>query len=316
MSLFKRNIRRTITFCVHLCFLSAAAQGWDTHWIHHPGAADGEQVWFRRTFTDNCQAITEAYVKVASGGRFMLFVNGYNASTDILTPDGGQPSDTLRTVTYDVTHLLRPDTNVVAVWYAPTESRLSDRRQLSLTFYGRTSDGTEGQFAHVTDSTWMCRTNGCCTRQDGGETVDATAWTPDWNTAGGSPMGWQWAEADEADGSHASDDIQPARTSWRTARIRPYSLTTTDGTTMAYGCGRRFYGQVRVTLRGMRRGDRISVDGLEYVCAGRDDEQACRRFTAIECGAVTISGERLKPENITNVEGIAIQPYVPNGWIH
>ena len=83
-----------------------------------PGAGPCSQVWFRRAFTVARPPLS-ARVTIASAGRYELFVNGYNVTTDVLAPSAGPPGDTIRVMTYEVGRFLRPDTNVVAVWYSP-----------------------------------------------------------------------------------------------------------------------------------------------------------------------------------------------------
>lgn len=294
------------------------AQDWNMHWIRHPGATEGEQIWFRRTFTDcgNCAdrhtaEASRAQIEMASNGRFVLFVNGYNVSTDILVPDGGQASDTIRIMKYDVSRFLRPDTNVVAVWYSPCGNArgANDGRQLSLAFHG-------SGFSHVSDGTWLCRTNGCRTEDGGGETVDASQWQADWNATDFSVTGWQGAVASDNGCRSVVTEVPPLHSACRTSRIYQYFLTAEDGSKFTYDCGSEFLGQVRVTLRGMRRGDRISIGGLQYVCSGETDEQACRRFTSTPCGRIAVSGDSLTRDNIMSVEGISIKPYFHNSWMY
>ena len=70
-----------------------------------------------------------------------------------------------------------------------------------------------------------------------------------------------------------------------------------------------FYGFTRVTLRDCKRGQRISINGLQYTCNGEMDEQAFGRFAPGFCRKVLISGDRnFKKEQIQNVEAIAIEP--------
>lgn len=70
-----------------------------------------------------------------------------------------------------------------------------------------------------------------------------------------------------------------------------------------------FYGFTRVTLRDCKRGQHISINGLQYTCNGEMDEQAFGRFVPGFYRKVLISGDRnFKKEQIQNVEAIAIEP--------
>lgn len=351
--LYSENSYGTMSFCVHpynrltappsflrtflaaamllICCAGSAASDWNMHWIHHPGAADDEQVWFRRTFT-GCGKPGRALIEVASAGRFVLYVNGYNVSTDVLVPDDGTPAGAIRIMRYEVTRFLRPDTNVVAVWYSPRgdgraaaagggAQGVADGKQLSLSFYGsrrKERGGTGGtDFAYVTDGTWLCRTNGCRTAPDGCETDDGTGWRDGWNAADGGMAGWLPADITADYRPSQLTEVPPLHTACRITGVFPYFLSSAMRRCLVYECGRRFYGMVRVTLRGMRRGDVISIGGLRYVCSGDTDEQACRRFTAAECGTVMIEGgPRLSAENIMSVEGLCIGPYFHGSWMY
>lgn len=336
------------------------------HWIHHPGAAPDEQVWFRRTFTGHGRP-RQAAIEVASSGHIIVYVNGYNVSTDMPvdgcndrtescgdTTEGtetGMPDSTVRVTRYDVTRFMRPDTNVVAVWYSPaagiSTGPQTDHKQLSLTFFGKygTAVGIPGSrkdegngrgigFCHTTDATWLCRTNGCRTgRSDGNETTDGSQWRADWNATDFSVTGWTGAAVTKDYSRSVLTEVPPLHTAWHTTAILAYRYAGENNGGLTYECDGTFRGMVRVTLRGMLRGDVISIGGLQYVCSGETDEQACRRFTTTTCGQVTIgwrpavnvrnlangrpsAARRLTPDNIMNVEGIRIEPYFHSSWLY
>ena len=78
---------------------------------------------------------------------------------------------------------------------------------------------------------------------------------------------------------------------------------------LAVGCGATFNGWVRVTLQKMKAGDELIINGLTYTCNGKDDEQACRRFTAGPSGYIVITGPSyFNRDNIVAVEAIELLP--------
>ena len=64
---------------------------------------------------------------------------------------------------------------------------------------------------------------------------------------------------------------------------------------------------IRVTLRGCRRGERISIGDLHYVCTGEIDEQAFTRFTPTSSNTIIISGDsHFRSEQVQEVESICL----------
>lgn len=318
------NRRVLLAFCLWIVAWSAsvsAAYGgdWNMHWIHHPAALAGDQVWFRRTFTAEGRPAW-AHIDIASDGVFVLYVNGYNVSVDVPVPYGGVEAGGVRLISYDVSRFLRPDTNVVAVWYSPCAGGLepgkATGKQLSVVFYGGGRLGCDGEpdseyaedaFSYATDETWLCATNGCKIAPDGGEIVDGRALENAWNGRDYSILYWQRAAATNPLTRSPIVETRLPYAAPRVTHIYSYGMTDADDDGLVYPAPCAFRGQVRVTLRGMCRGDTLSVGGLRYICSGATDEQACRRFTEADCGQVRIScSGPLSSDNIMSVEGIAI----------
>lgn len=64
---------------------------------------------------------------------------------------------------------------------------------------------------------------------------------------------------------------------------------------------------IRVTLRGCRRGERISIGNLHYVCTGEIDEQAFARFTPTSSNTIIISGDsHFRSEQVQEVESVCL----------
>ena len=64
---------------------------------------------------------------------------------------------------------------------------------------------------------------------------------------------------------------------------------------------------IRITLRGCRRGERISIGNLHYVCTGEIDEQAFARFTPTSSNTIIITGDsHFQSEQVQEVESICL----------
>lgn len=304
-------VKRLILTAITALALSASAQDWGLNWISCPTAGPTDQIWFRRPFVIK-QRPDAARLTIACSGRFDLFVNGYNVSTDVLMPGSYEPSDTVRLMTFEVGRYLRPDTNVVAVWYSPARPT---RKQIALTLNGSGFAGSD--LAVTTDRTWLCRPANARTETDGSETIDDNAYVDYWNRKEVSPLGWQFAE--EPTGLPPSPLaivplIYHAR---RICRITRYTFLDDYGHDLAYYFGHNFDGWVRVTLRGMNSGDTLRINGLTYVCSGRTDEQACRQFTSAPASLAVINGpEGFSRENVANIEAIDIETYLHTGYLY
>ena len=318
-------MRTFIAIATLAAALGAAAQDWGLRWIACPGAGPCSQVWFRRAFTVARPPLS-ARVTIASAGRYELFVNGYNVTTDVLAPSAGPPGDTIRVMTYEVGRFLRPDTNVVAVWYSPLAPT---RKQLSLSLCAPARGGDA--IALHADGAWLCRPAGAETAlpcpggmaqpspyfQLSAETVDDNLSLPGWNLPGAPVVGWLHAAEQYGLPPQPLAVVRPPYAARRIASIRSYTFLDDHGSTLVYHFGRRFDGWVRLTLRGMHRGDTLRVNGLTYICSGRTDEQACRRFTSAASSIAVVSGpEHFSRKNVMSVEAIDIETYTHRSLLY
>ena len=93
----------------------------------------------------------------------------------------------------------------------------------------------------------------------------------------------------------------------RVRRIISPRFSDRSDHSVTYDFSPGFYGFVRVTLRGCRRGEHIYINGMEYICSGEMDEQAYCRFSAIYMRRVTITGDRhFNPEQVQEVEAVCL----------
>lgn len=278
-----------------------------------PSPNDSSCLWFRRTFVtaNYTERPVRASVCIVSASRFVLYVNGRNVSTSLYSNASGANAAAPVSTTYDVTRFLRPDSNTVAVLACPIYAYdgLVSSPKIAISLYGTTATGNP--FASSSADGWLCHAASTVISagnelEDGrsdalppshGDMVMAQ-WQPveiippstyypqtfySYNSLsaesifGHTPLGYNTLTDNSAYTRH-------------TLLPRFFDI---DGSTVTYDFSPGFYGLVRVTFRGCRRGERIHIGNhLAYICSGEMDEQAYCRFSPIFARKITISGDR------------------------
>lgn len=342
---------------------TATAGDFDCRWLSHPTPDDTSHVWFSRTIvTSEKDMPRAAYIRVATTGRFVLYVNGRNVSTALFTPDRQKGDTAVAAIAYDVQRFLRTDTNTIAMLYCPS---MRTRRQVSVSFYGIAADsshfavsGTDRPcFALNGNAGWLCRHADTWQTHDGGEAMNRNLYPYRWTDANQPLAMWQAVEETATSQplnttpSHhpttttpqhistsqhlntttphistsqhlnistplSSEDIcgySPLRinplvdNAARISRIYTPLLTEQSGDTLTVYLVPNRRHLIRVTLRGCRRGERIRIGNLHYVCTGEMDEQAFTRFSPTDQNTVTICGDRhFCCEQVQEVESICL----------
>lgn len=309
----ERTIMLLLLSLLSLLPLAATAQGYGLQWIHHPQADTTQQIWFRQDLTLH-DPPQEAHLSVASEGRFIVYVNGYHVSTDVFSSN---PTGIIAMRNYDVTRFLRQGDNVIGVWYAPVGTRgnedswADNSRQLCVSMSGITADGHH--FTVNPNKGWLCRAANARVT-DYGETVDGTKYVSDWNRGPLNLMEWLPAEiTDDGQGGGFRASTKPViqwkgtQGDFRIKRILKRAKVTQQGRTVIYNFGEPVHGWARVTLRGLKKGEAVEVNGLRYIGTGKTDDQACRRFTTGEAGIVRILLPAGRSANcISRVEAIEV----------
>lgn len=353
---------------------TATAGDFDCRWLSHPTPDDTSHVWFSRTIvTSEKDMPRAAYIRVATTGRFVLYVNGRNVSTALFTPDRQKGDTAVAAIAYDVQRFLRTDTNTIALLYCPS---MRTRRQVSVCFYGIAADsshfavsGTDRPcFALNGNAGWLCRHADTWQTHDGGEAMNRNLYPYRWTDANQPLALWQAVE--ETSPSQPLTTTTPHHlntptpqpltttppqplntttpqhisTSQHLTTTTPHHLTTINTLSSEDICGysplrinplvdnaariSRIYTPllteqsgdtltvhlvpnrrhlIRVTLRGCRRGERILIGNLQYVCTGEMDEQAFTRFSPTDQNTVTICGDRhFCCEQVQEVESICL----------
>lgn len=352
---------------------TATAGDFDCRWMSHPTPDDTSHVWFSRTIvTSEKDMPRAAYIRVATTGRFVLYVNGRNVSTALFTPDRQKGDTAVAAIAYDVQRFLRTDTNTIALLYCPS---MRTHRQVSVCFYGIAADsshfavsGTDRpSFALNGNAGWLCRHADTWQTHDGGEAMNRNLYPYRWTDANQPLTLWQAVEETSTPQPHntstqhlnttphnhttslntstsqhnnitttpqhistphhlttinitttplSSEDIcgySPLRinplvdNAARISRIYTPLLTEQSGDTLTVHLVPNRRHLIRVTLRGCRRGERIRIGNLQYVCTGEMDEQAFTRFSPTDQNTVTISGDRhFCCEQVQEVESICL----------
>ena len=315
---------------------TATAGDFDCRWMSHPTPDDTSHVWFSRTIvTSEKDMPRAAYIRVATTGRFVLYVNGRNVSTALFTPDRQKGDTAVAAIAYDVQRFLRTDTNTIALLYCPS---MRTHRQVSVCFYGIAADsshfavsGTDRPcFALNGNAGWLCRHADTWQTHDGGEAMNRNLYPYRWTDANQPLALWQ-AVKETSPSQHlttttphhlttinplSSEDIcgyNPLRinplvdNAARISRIYTPLLTEQNEDTLTVHLVPNRRHLIRVTLRGCRRGERIRIGNLQYVCTGEMDEQAFTRFSPTDQNTVTISGDRhFCCEQVQEVESICL----------
>lgn len=332
---------------------TATAGDFYCRWLSHPTPDDTSHVWFSRTIvTSEKDMPRAAYIRVATTGRIVLYVNGRNVSTALFTPDRQKGDTAVAAIAYDVQRFLRTDTNTIALLYCPS---MRTRRQVSVCFYGIAADsshfavsGTDRPcFALNGNAGWLCRHADTWQTHDGGEAMNRNLYPYRWTDANQPLAMWQAVEETAthlntttpqhistsqhlntttphiSTSQHlttintlSSEDIcgySPLRinplvdNAARISRIYTPLLTEQSGDTLTVHLVPNRRHLIRVTLRGCRRGERIRIGNLQYVCTGEMDEQAFTRFSPTDQNTVTISGDRhFCCEQVQEVESICL----------
>lgn len=275
-------------------------------------------IWFRHTYLTQRRPIS-ATLSVTARGRYRVYVNESNVTPPLPTDNCHHPV----TIDIDVSGYLRSDSNTVAILYHPIGPH---DHQIAVCYYGVGRDGRP--FGHNADGGWLCRPvdEGSGDGIDRGytQTVSTACWTPVL-APGRLEIGVTKAASAprrvEIDGTKAGSALRRVSTEmgvWPLATLLPvrvnrvtrvaaprYSERTPEG--IAYEFVTGFYGFVRLTLRGAKKGETITIGGRKYTCNGETDEQITTAFEPTYHRRVIVSGDSaFDASQVQRVDGVSL----------
>ena len=275
-------------------------------------------IWFRHTYLTQRRPIS-ATLSVTARGRYRVYVNESNVTPPLPTYNCHHPV----TIDIDVSGYLRSDSNTVAILYHPIGPH---DHQIAVCYYGVGRDGRP--FGHNADGGWLCRPvdEGSGDGIDRGytQTVSTACWTPVSVPGRLEIEGTKAASAPrrvEMEGTKAGSALRRVSTEmgvWPLATLLPvrvnrvtrvtaprYSERTPEG--IAYEFVTGFYGFVRLTLRGAKKGETITIGGRKYTCNGETDEQITTAFEPTYHRRVIVSGDSaFAPNQVQRVDGVSL----------
>ena len=289
-------------------------------------------IWFRHTYITQRRPIS-ATLSVTARGRYRVYVNESNVTPPLPTDNCHHPV----TIDIDISGYLRSDSNTVAILYHPVGPH---DHQIAVCYYGVGRDGRA--FGHNADGGWLCRPvdEGSGDGIDRGytQTVSTACWTPvsapgrleiEEAKVASEPRrveieGTKVASAPqrvEIEGRTADSELRRVSTEmgvWPLATLLPvqvnrvtrvtaprYSERTPEG--IAYEFVTGFYGFVRLTLRGAKKGETIIIGGRKYTCNGETDEQITTAFEPTYHRRVIVSGDSaFDASQVQRVDGVSL----------
>lgn len=268
-------------------------------------------IWFRHTYLTQRRPIS-ATLSVTARGRYRVYVNESNVTPPLQTDNCHHPV----TIDIDVSDYLRSDSNTVAILYHPVGPH---DHQIAVCYYGVGRDGRP--FGHNADGGWLCRPvdEGSGDGIDRGytQTVSTACWTPV-SLPGRLEMDGTKAALELRRDDSALRRVSTEMGVWPLATLLPvrvnrvtrvteprYSERTPEG--IAYEFVTGFYGFVRLTLRGAKKGETIIIGGRKYTCNGETDEQITTAFEPTYHRRVIVSGDSaFDASQVQRVDGVSL----------
>lgn len=289
----------------------ALAQQFAVPWVACADADSGRTVWFRQQYIEPL-ALKYGLLTVATTGQVQVRMNGRNIAPLLRMPHREAQDTAAIALTFDVSAFVRPDTNTILVWYAPSSRKFS-RRQLSLNFYGEDELGQP--FSRLADADWQCRLAPTRLLPGGGELTDGSLAPNPWAGEDDCPMLWQPVEECPEQLPFAPTRPQGAPVGDAVEAIVQPRWFDLEGDTVVYDFSPGFSGLLRLTLRGATKGQHVSAAGLSYVCSGVLDEQALGRFGTTEARRVAICGDpSFHPDQLERVEALSVRAVHSFRW--
>ena len=293
---------------------------WTGPWIRHPEAPAVAHIWFRKNLMLD-EKVEAAFIHVASVGYHELHVNGKKVDDRVLSPAATRLDKRVLYTTYDLTGLLNPGHNTIALWQGPGWARYAFFKTipaLRVLLNATTASGKTVSLA--SDTTWRCQisssenTGGIRYRDHGGERIDARKHIDTWSAVGFDDSQWELAAKAPVTATLSAQMVEPTRV----IETIPAKSISAKGSSYRVDMGKNFTGWVAIKLKGLSAGDLVTsstADGdetvldfgqkSEYLSNGVDGEIFSNRFNYIAGRYITFEGLRSKP-NLEDVSGYAL----------
>ena len=242
------------------------------------GSESPKSPYLRREFEVE-KTITKARVYVTAKGVYRLYLNGKRVGDDYFTPGWTNYHLRIQYQTYDVTSLLTQGANAIGMvlgdgWYTghiawggrkQYGSAVRGMAQLELTY----SDGSTETVA--TDGAWRGR-HGAIIASDNlmGETYDARAEIPNWNSANAEAKGWNAVLTEPFGEIPVVASVGSVVRKY--TEIKPLTIKEASKGSYVYDLGQNMVGWVRLKVRGkagtsvrLRFAEMLNTDGSLYV---------------------------------------------------
>ena len=295
----------------HFAMGCLSADDWQGPWICHPDAPDSRHIWYRKQVTVTT-AVQSALIHVASRGYHELYVNGNRVGDYALAPAASRLDKRVLYCSYDISDMLRPGKNTIALWQGPGWARFlffGLQPALRVQMVARLSDGE--LLALASDASWRCEVScsentGACKYQDhGGEHLDARRAIPNWHTPAFDDSLWPCAVETPVDATFSAQMMEPTRV---LETISAKSITR-EGDVYRVDMGKNFTGQLKVRMRGLCAGDEVLIQVANqpgeiedfnqrsyFVSAGKPEEEFAHRFNYVAGRYVTLTGLKSEPQ--------------------
>lgn len=293
--------KRFIMFLSLVLVMISSARTWAGTYLFHPSAFPHEQVWFQCPF-ENSDTSNKIYLRLSTTGYILPYINGRIATKASIWPSRPLNREGIAEDWIDVTRLVKNGNNVIALWYAPIAgSPRVPNGMVSAEIIVR-QKGREKVICN-NNSKWMCHLAPAYTRFNG-EDFDATyAYNANWQTRKDFGIDWIPAKVVTPSSNYpiiANKSLKPYRT------VIPVKQEIND-TIATFFLPETVSGQLRITLRGTRKGDILGINGMKYKCRGGTDEQFFTRFSTITANRIIITpGASRKLPTSMNIEMIQL----------
>ena len=290
---------------------TSGVSDFNTPWVCDSQPDSLSHVWFRRMYLTDGRP-RQATLTVTTTGWVKVYVNACNIGTAPYYPQREDNDNRPIDITFDVTPYLNTDTNIVALLYSPTKPSVS-RHQIAVRLYGTGRDCKP--FSYTSDASWLCRKANSGLTPDGGEWIDGRAHNTDWNTTAYAAALWSpvTTPADPFTPSAPFTPSPPSTPSTPSSIVPAITRAITlrdpegSGKELLLPLDAGFYGFITATLREAKRGERIRLGRLTYICSGDIDEQAWPLFTPAYWGSAIIEGDdRFKASQVTTIQALSI----------